>query len=179
MSAVAANREQRMSGLAALAALCAALFIAPEATEPVVLGVALLAAAVVALMFFPLRYPSLAITALVLAVDNPLENPAGGKWDSPLRPLGELLYQNLNASVGLEALHLSLLDVLIVALLAVTLLRGDRGAPGAQPLAGLLLLALGGLLLGEAWGAARGGDMRQSLYQLQQLAIGPMLALQL
>ncbi len=114
----------------------------------------------------------------VLTTDNPQENPADGKWQSPLYPLGSLLFDNLNKSTGIEALHFSTLDVEVVVLtLAACWHRPRTVAATCLPLRDLCLIAavtLGGV---EVWGLMTGGEVRNSLWQVRQPAAAPLLVL--
>jgi hypothetical protein len=114
----------------------------------------------------------------VLTTDNPQENPADGKWQSPLYPLGSLLFDNLNKSTGIEALHFSTLDVEVVVLtLAACWHRPRTIAATCLPLRDLCVIAALTLAGIEAWGLLTGGDVRNSLWQVRQPAAAPLLVL--
>jgi hypothetical protein len=132
----------------------------------------------------PMRGPVLALTVLALLVDNPGERPMDGRWESPLLAPGRLLYLNLNSLTGIGPLRFSLLEALIVLLVAVVVLRKLLDDPIDDPRRlGLLpnpmriafavfattIVAL------EFWGLARGGDFRNSLWQARQLFWLPVL----
>jgi O-antigen ligase len=125
----------------------------------------------------PLRYALLSLLLFALISDDLQEKPFLGMWNSPFRPLGALLYVNF------RGLHFSALDVAVVCLFVVILHRNLRhgrmegeGA-GAKPLTIALLLSLAGILATEAWGLLRGGDFKNSLWQLRQLMYVPLLGL--
>lgn len=99
-------------------------------------------------------------------------------WKPPLFPVYTLLFDNLNKVLPIEALRFSLVDlfyVLAIVLLAVRgLFRIRTDTAGRQPATTALYLVAGLSLLGavwlEVWGVGlRGGDFRQSLWQMRQL----------
>lgn len=163
----------------ALSVLLVAAGLGPLAIAPV-LGVVGLAA----LLAAPMRWSALGLLGLALIVDNPSERPAEGKWQSPLLPLGDLLYENLRKAVGLEVLRFSLLELLIAVLMLIVVARKLRGDDlddalhlGALP--NPMKHAFAGLLATitflEVYGLARGGDFKQSLWQIRQLFWMPVL----
>jgi len=160
--------------------------VATLMTAPTVAFVPVLSAAVaLALVKLPLHYPVAAWALLMLVVDSPATRPAAGLWDPPLLGLGKLLFENLHKLTGIDALRMSLMEVFLVVLLGLALFRGAAdqrvgtqvGTPIARPLTRALVLALLGVLLTEAWGLARGGDFRNSLWQVRQLLTLPLLGL--
>jgi len=140
--------------------------------------------ALYAIWTLPLRTTLLALLAVALMVDVPGERPALGQWRSPLYPLGALLFDNLNNLTGIAALRFSGLDALIVLLVLVTLARAfgahvardARHVPAANVLTAALVLAFATIVWLELWGLARGGDFKQSLWQLRPLLWLPVLA---
>ena len=120
----------------------------------------------------PLRKPLMLLVFLGLALDKP--GDAAGRWVSPLAPIGGLLIANLNQSVNIPALKVSLLIVLLGGLLAIRIYR-RLSSTGVEPEAAMpaspMLWALGGSLMTalwvSAWGAARGGDLQMTKIQLQ------------
>jgi O-antigen ligase len=152
------------------------------------MGVALVPVIVVAAVWavwrMPVRWPVATLLFVALLVENPQARPMEGRWQSPLYPVGELLYTNLSVLVGVEALRISALEVLFLGLagvLAVRRLCGmgtDGVAPmghGARWLTRLLLVAFAAVIFLEVWGMARGGDFRQSLWQMRQLFWLPVI----
>lgn len=160
-------------------ATCAALFVGAGHVGLAVLPVALTAAAW-ALWRLPLRYPALLLFALAILVENPGDQPAAGLWQSPLYPLGRLVYENLNKATGIASLRFAVIDLGILALLALTGARVASGAiryRGASCLTVSALLAFAALVGLEAWGLLRGGSFKNSLWQIRQLGYLPLLTL--
>ncbi|HEY0777640.1 MAG TPA: O-antigen ligase family protein [Gemmatirosa sp.] len=147
----------------------------------------LLVVAAYAVLTLPARIPLFAGLALVILADiAPSRLPDDVDfWHSPVYPLQLLLTENLNKLIGVEAVRISgfeLLALVLIALVAVRAFAGDRtDAAGriapARPLVLALVLNLGAVLAMELWGVARGGDVRQSLWQFRQLLWMPVLAL--
>lgn len=143
--------------------------------------------AVVGLMLVwaaPMERTSLGLFALALLVDNPAERPMEGRWDSPLLPVGELLYLNLHKVTGIEAFRFSLLELLVGLLLLVVLVRKSQADPiddprrlGAlpNPVKTTFAIFFGAIVAMEVYGLARGGDFKNSLWQLRQLFWLPVL----
>jgi len=112
----------------------------------------------------------LAIFFLTIVADNPKERPAEGLWTSPLHPLGLALYENVNVLTGIEALRFSGADVLLVfALVVVMMRRSEWRIALPRPMNVSLAVVFCTLLWLEAWGLARGGDFKSSLWQFRQL----------
>jgi hypothetical protein len=130
-----------------------------------------------------LRNVMLALLALGLLVDNPASRPFTDQWRSLLSPIGEYLYGNLNNRTGIQVLRFSGLDVLIVLLLllvgARAVMRRPARGEGWPAQANALILALAvsfaTVVWLEAWGLARGGDFKNSLWQVRQLLWLPVL----
>ncbi len=148
---------------------------------------ALLVTAAYAVATLPVRVPLFAALALAMLADvTPSRLPNDTEvWHSPVYPLQLLLVENLNKLVGVEAARVSgleLLALVLVALAAVRALAGDRTdaagrVPAARPLVLTLVLNVAAVLAMELWGVARGGDVRQSLWQFRQLLWMPVLAM--
>ena len=145
----------------------------PLAVAPVVV-----AGLLYAIWIAPARVTALVILFLCLALENPVD--AGGRWKSPLYPLGALLLANLNLSLPVRALRFSGLDVLMGLLIVVILARqavrprerGERRA--ARPMAWAAALWFVAVLVLWAYGLAHGGDFRNSLWQCHQLLVVPL-----
>jgi hypothetical protein len=127
----------------------------------------------------PARTSALVLLFLILALENP--GDAGGRWRSPLYPLGALLLANLNLSLPVRALRFTGLDLgmglLIVVILTRRAVRAsvDRSeVRAAGPMSWAAALWLGTVLALWASGLARGGDFRNSLWQCHQLLWVPL-----
>ena len=138
----------------------------------------------VVIVIAPLRWSAVTLFAVALLADNPGERPMDGLWESPLMPVGRLLYENLNKLTHIDALRISLLEVAIATLMIVTVvrkLRADRidepgaGAPVPNPMRGSYALMLAAIVGLEVWGLARHGDFKNSLWQFRQLMWMPVL----
>ncbi|HZI14631.1 MAG TPA: exopolysaccharide repeat unit polymerase [Myxococcus sp.] len=151
--------------------------------HPVVALAPVLAVTVVwVVLKIPIRYPVLALTYLALAVDYVAERPQYGLWQSPLFPLGELMYGQLSNITKIGALRFPLVDVLILGLLGLAMYRRVTGSkidppvpPMPRPLAAMVALSLVGIMYMEIRGMARGGDFKNSLWQWHQAAMLPFI----
>lgn len=162
-----------------------ALLMFPSAELPAAAfaPLALLAGAAV-LAFVPVRSILLTLVGIGLILDAPAAKPAAGKWQSPLYPLGELLYSNLNSVTGIGALRFALIEALLAFLVVRVLVSRAAGARAAREaheatpavLTWALAAWLGALAWFEVWGVARGGDVQQSLWQIRQLLWVPIVA---
>jgi hypothetical protein len=140
----------------------------------------------IALWWLPIRIPLLlALGVGVLAdVTGPVPVPGSDPVLAPFRWFRLLLLENLNTLTGIGALRFSGLDVVLVTLTVLLLLRvalatpEDVAAPARPlaPLLGALVAAFVVLMLAEMWGLARGGDGRQSFWQIRYLLWTPVLA---
>jgi len=145
---------------------------------------ALAVAAVWAVWKLPTRVTSLALIFAMWTADYIPESPTGGVWQSPLRPLGDFLFLNLSATTGIGFLRFPGLDVTVVTLLAIGALRralrshaDPPTTPSVRPLSMLLLLSGAMVILLDVWGSATGGDFNESLWQLRQLLMMPLMAM--
>ncbi len=133
----------------------------------------------------PLRIPVLVLLFLVLSLDYVSERSHHGLWDSPLFPLGELLFSNFSAVTGIEALRFPLLDAIILFLLGLGIYRRATGStldrpspPLPLPLTAAVALSAVTIVAMEGVGILRGGaDVRGSLWQWHQLGFLPMLVM--
>jgi hypothetical protein len=132
----------------------------------------------------PMQRSALVLLGVALLADNPGERPFEGKWTSPLSPVGDLLYLNLNKITGIEALRFSLLELLVGLLLLIALLRKVERDPlddplhlGAlpNPVKHAFAVFFGAIVLLEVYGLLTGGDFKNSLWQLRQLFWLPVL----
>lgn len=131
-----------------------------------------------------MEWTALVLLTVSLVVDNPGERPMEGKWDSPLLPLGNILYLNLHKLTGIEALRISLLEVAIAIFMLIVVLRKAEKDPiddprglGAlpNPMKAAFLCFFSAIVLLEMRGLARGGDFKNSLWQVRQLFWLPVL----
>jgi hypothetical protein len=164
------------TGLATVGALVAG------AGHPLVAAAPVLAAgAVWAVTRLPLRQSLAALLLAVLVIDKPAGAAHGGRVALAALPVGSLLFENLSKHTGIDALRFALIDLVLLGLVALALLRGPgEPAGGERPpkvLTASLVLALAGLGLSMAWGAARGGDLKGALWQVRQLVAFPVLGL--
>ncbi len=134
----------------------------------------------------PVRVPFVAVLSLVMLADiTPSRLPDEVPWRAPVYPLQLLFTENLNKLLGVEAAKVSGAELAFLGLIALAALRalaGDRTdaagrVPAPRPLVAALALALGAVLALEAWGVVRGGDLRQSIWQLRLLLAAPLMAL--
>jgi O-Antigen ligase len=149
-------------GLASLAAL-----IDPLISWLLVLIVVIFTAFLVA----PVKPALLIVLGLATAVDNPRSIPASGNWESPWIFIGDALFKNL------EPLPLSMLDLVAGACLLRGLFhfrRESRARLQRERVFGqLAAICVGGLLFALAHGLLRGGDLKQSVYQMRAMLYIP------
>lgn len=127
-----------------------------------------------ALVKLSARTWALGLVLVVLCVESPQDRPAAGLWESPLLPLGKVLYQSLGATFGV-GLPVSPFELLVVGVAAALLFRRVR-APGAAGIHGVLLgqaVAIAALVV---FGLARGGEFQAAYWQVRQLALMPVFA---
>jgi hypothetical protein len=130
----------------------------------------------------PLRVCAVGLFFLSLIADAPQDNPAGGKWQSPLYALGRLLCDNWSKTFTVAALPFSGMDLLCLVLLSRILFRRflehpeGRSGRVAAPLwrAGAAFLAA--LLLLGAIGIARAGNFGAAYWQIRQFMCIPLFA---
>lgn len=137
--------------------------------------------AVVTLRRLPLRSLILLLFFTLMTVDNPQERPAQNFWQSPLFPLGQLLYDNLNKVLPVQALRFSGLDLIFSGLLFMLSLRRYIGGrrrdelPTPSALYFGLMLSFLTLVWLEIYGLAHGGDFKNSLWQIRQMLWMPLV----
>jgi O-Antigen ligase len=123
----------------------------------------------------PIRIPLLTITFLSLALDATGDGP----WDSPLAPLGKLLFINLNKTIPIDALSVPSVVLVLLFLLVVHFHRHLSGSRvdtiAAVPAARVLIQALGISFLAVlglcVWGLQSGGDMQMAKIQVQTFVL--------
>lgn len=127
---------------------------------------------------------AMALLALALLADNPGERPMQDMWRSPLSGIGSLMYENLRHHTGIEALRFCALELCVGLLVGIILLRKFQKDPIDDPLSlgalpNPMKLAFGFFLLAivflEVYGLARGGDFKNSLWQIRALFWLPLL----
>src|SRR5262249_39464252 len=112
----------------------------------------------------PLRNTLFVLLFAGLALDRPTDT--NGRWHSPFVTLGTLLMENLNKTVPVEALKISLLVILIALLLVIAFVRRTSSdAAGevdsirpARPFTSALVRSGAAALVMCGYGLARGGD---------------------
>lgn len=173
-----------------LLALCLGLggglgVLAFLATMEPVAGVGVFAALLVAYLVWraPVRTTFLSLMFLALVVESPMERPFSGEWTSPWSVLGRLLFENLHKLTGIPVLRVSGMELGLLALVALVLVRkawrlkvDPPQLESPTPLRQALLLGFFAVLLLEAWGVARGGDFKQSLFQMRTLLFTVIIA---
>jgi len=171
--------------LVAAAPLCvAALFFADG---NVVLALAPLAGvgALVFMLLGRLRTSAMLLLFAALFLENTPERPANGLWQSPLFPLGALLFDKLNNVTGIHALRFTGIDAAVALLGGVALYRRWHGnaidrrgqVETARPLRQAALVSVVTLLGLWAYGLATGGDFQNSLWQIQKPLYASLLFL--
>lgn len=124
------------------------------------------------LRFQPVERLFVLSAVATIGFDHPSEQPYMGQWTSPVRVLGELWFHPMATTVPGVPLPLA-------PSLLVTVWLAWRAATTAQrPLGGAArfylrasALAVSTLLAAQAYGVARGGDLRQTFYQLAPLLL--------
>jgi hypothetical protein len=158
------------------------LLVLGEGTIGVAFVPVVVAVFLYALWALPLRVTVLSLFAIGLIVEVPNERPAEGRWQSPVYKIGAFLYDNLNNVVGVEALRFSGLDLLVGAMVLLLLTRAwrergyQRDTPAANVLVLSLVIAFVAVVWIEAFGMSRGGDFKQSLWQLRPILWTPVIA---
>ena len=147
---------------------------------PIVAGLTLMA-----VWWMPTRMPLYAVVTLAMLGDitTPVPIPADDPVLRPFQLMRLFLLENLNKATGVEALRVSGMEVALLLLVGLVLLRAfctkneDLRTPAAPviPLYAVLGLAFVAVLAMEAWGLSRGGDARQSFWQLRYLLWTPLL----
>jgi len=172
-----------------LIAFLAVLFLATlgglivgDGNPVLALGPILGVGAFYAMLKLRLRVSVLAMLFCVLIADYIAERPADGYWQSPFYAVGRMLYVNLNHLTPLPFLRFPPLDFLILFLGGIAVYRKANklridppGGPSARILNQALILSFATLMVWEVWGIARGGALKQSLWQFHQLGFIPLL----
>jgi hypothetical protein len=132
---------------------------------------ALLAVLLATVWLVPLRVPLMALIFVCLAVDIASEGP----WESPVAPIGKLLFVNLAKSLPLPMLMLPGMAIIILLLVAIhvsrelagvrTDVRGAVSCAEALPLA--LLVSFAAVAWDLAYGLKGGGNAQMAKVQVQ------------
>ncbi len=127
----------------------------------------------------PMRAPLFGLVFLAALADaNQIKLPSGVLWTPPLFGLNVLLFENLNKILPIEALRFSFVDMLYSLIAFMALMRVafrikiDR--LGRLPTTNVLFVVVGVSLLTVLWlvvwgVGVRGGDFKQTLWQMRQL----------
>ena len=163
--------------LAALGLVALGTGVAPVVAPLALIGLAAILAA-------PMQVVALALLAVALLADNPGERPMQELWRSPLSGIGSLVYDNLRHHTGIEALRFCALELMVALLVGVILLRKFRKDPIDDPhrlgaLPNPMKVAFGfffaAIVFLEVYGLMRGGDFKNSLWQIRELFWLPLL----
>jgi hypothetical protein len=125
---------------------------------------------------------SLVAIADILPVDPRFDD--GRVWYPPTVILYPLLIDNLKKITGIDALRFSGMELLILLCALLALMRGLTGitvdrAGSERPARAIYLplaLSFASVLWMEVWGIGRGGDFRQSLWQMRYMLWFPVIA---
>jgi hypothetical protein len=124
------------------------------------------------LRFQPVERLFVVVLVATIGLDHPAEQPYMGQWESPLKALGELWFHPLASTVPGVPLPLapSLLVTVWLAWRAATSPRPALGSAAKLYLrtSGLAVVTL---LMAQAFGISRGGDARQTFYQVAPLLL--------
>ena len=140
-----------------------AVALVPSALALVVWGV----------WFLPLRIPMLVLLFLAWALEVPGDSFASRLVETPWMLLGSVLWAKLNLVLPFSPLVLSGFDLLALLLFTVVIYRHLRGSSldqtgwidSAAPLRTVALLSIVAVLWMSAYGLARGGSFRFTLWQ--------------
>ena len=135
------------------------------------------AAVLAAIWIAPLRVTLLSLILLGLALDTP--DDAASLWQSPVAPLGRLLMENLNRTIPVEALRITLMALVLGYLLLIhihRLLSGSRidkscCDEAASPLMWALAISSLTLLGLCVYGVSRGGAVQICNFQGQTFVL--------
>ncbi len=139
-----------------------------------------------ALIRLPLRVPVFALLAAGLMFEAPSDAMSDGKWESPWRIIGAVLFAQLKNTFSLGGLGiLSGCDFVIVFLLGLHVYRRAVGSTidkaGFEPLPRPSLYAcwasLSACIFSLALGMALGGEFRFAQWQIQRLIYLPAVFL--
>jgi O-antigen ligase len=131
----------------------------------------------------PVRYPTLAVLFLGLAMEDPANVFAAGLWETPLHAIRALFFLRWNLVMPVPPLVFSGMDLTLVLILAIALYRratrsridGYGVVDTASPVRFFFVTTLAGALLSEAWGALQGGMVSRFAFIQMQHVIYPIL----
>jgi hypothetical protein len=130
----------------------------------------------------PVRYPLFGLLFAALVSEITPRMAVNNFWRSPLYGVNFFLSENLNKTVGVDALRFSGAELVFFVLVALALGRAflglstnDRRAPTPRIVFVCSALALCSVVFLEFLGIIRGGDFRQSLWQMRELFWLPIL----
>ncbi len=181
---VAVAPSARIGGFVLVAAATGAVAVVSNGSLGAAFAPAVVLAAGAAALVVPLRFSLAAMLFVGLVFHNPGGSPMNGLWQGPLYSPGEVLFDNLRHIVGIDALRFCALELIIAAMVLVTISRllspddpdGARALVAPRPLALALVLVFLTVLTMAGWGLVRGGDFRQLLWQVRQIGWTPILA---
>jgi hypothetical protein len=131
----------------------------------------------------PVRYPLFGLLFAALVSEITPRMALNDWWRSPLFPVNFFLSENLSKTLGIEALRFSGAELIFFALIALALVRaflglartGNRQVPTPAIVIVCSAFALSSVVFLEFLGILRGGDFRQSLWQMRELFWLPIL----
>ncbi len=138
-----------------------------------------------AIVKLPIRYTWFAYIWLVLSLDTPPEQFAGGKYKSPFYTVALLLTGQLKAVLGVSALVMTGLDIFLLSSFVLTSIRRAQGSrldcDDYIRLPRPILFASWAALLGIVWatglGLATGGAFRFAQWQIERNVYLPLVLL--
>jgi hypothetical protein len=131
----------------------------------------------------PFRYPLFGLLFAALVSEITPRMALNDWWRSPLYPVNAFLSDNLSKTIGVEALRFSGAELVFFALVGIALARAFLGltrSNNQQTATPTILFlcsacALSSVVFLEFLGILRGGDFRQSLWQMRELFWLPIL----
>lgn len=166
-------------GIIGVVVAASVLLLLTTANPYVAAAPLLLAVGLFVFAALPMRVPLFALVFLASLSDVSRQTlPSGVVWSPPQFVLNPLLFENLNKVFPVEALRFSATDLLYTSIALVALVRVAFrirvDSAGRAPSTNVLYVALAMAFLAavwlELWGVGvRGGDFKQSLWQMRQL----------
>jgi hypothetical protein len=164
------SQPARLIGICAACVATAGAAAIGDGNVAVGLLPALSVAIMLGLWSTPLRYVLFAMLFLALALDSP--GDSAGFWHSPAAPFGRLLFENLNKTIPVPALKIS---IFVVFAGLLVLASWFRRAPSAQlstgalarPLRGAFVISGLTVVISAVHGIGAGGDIQMINMQVQ------------